>query len=141
MSHLRYLGAIDQGTSSTRFILFTSHGAVVDKHQIPLTSHHPSHLHGWTEQSPLDMLRDALHCIDTVMARHPDKPVAAVGVTNQRETTVVWDRDTGEPVHDAIVWHDSRTAGLVGEVTARDSGGSTRGGSGRGCPSRPTSAL
>ena len=116
---VRYLGAIDQGTSSSRFILYTSDGQLVDKQQQPIQQLHTPHQPGWTEQSPVELLQSVRACIDAVMARHPHVQLAALGVTNQRETTLVWDRRTGEAVHNAVVWHDGRTSGVVGEWVRR----------------------
>ena len=120
---VRYLGAIDQGTSSSRFILYTSDGQLVDKHQQPIQLIHTPHQPSWTEQSPAELLTSVRTCIDTVMQRHPHVQLTALGVTNQRETTVVWDRRTGEAVHNAIVWHDGRTSGVVEEWVRRRKGG------------------
>ena len=119
---VRYLGAIDQGTSSSRFILYTSDGQLVDKHQQPIHPIHTAHQPSWTEQSPIELLTSVRSCIDTVMQRHPHVQLTALGVTNQRETTLVWDRRTGEPVHNAIVWHDGRTSDVVAEWERRAGG-------------------
>lgn len=114
------VGAIDEGTSSARFILFRAETTdIVCSHQMPLEQLTPQE--GWVEQDPLLYLSVVRECI----ARTVEKLVAlggsvadirAVGVTNQRETTIVWDRATGEPLHNAIVWLDMRTASTVDEL-------------------------
>ena len=105
----RHLLAIDQGTTSTRTILFDSETRVAASAQAEFAQHYPER--GWVEHDPEDIWRDTLatarRAIDKggVAARD----IAAIGITNQRETVVLWDRATGEPVHRAIVWQDRRT--------------------------------
>ncbi len=118
MSEPRYVLAIDQGTTSTRAILFDRAGAPVSAAQQEFTQHFPQD--GWVEhdvdeiwQLVLAVVRGAL---DRAGASAAD--VAAIGITNQRETTVVWDRASGEPVHRAIVWQDRRTAPVCARLTA-----------------------
>ena len=107
--------AIDQGTTSTRAILFDAHGQPVASAQREIAQHYPRP--GWVEhdaeeiwQSVLATCRDAIASSGVDIAR-----IAGIGITNQRETSVVWDRASGAPVHRAIVWQDRRTA----EVCAR----------------------
>ena len=99
--------AIDQGTTSSRAILFSSGGDVLDVQQKELTLHYPEK--GWVEQNPDDIWNDTKECVEKILHAADEKPVA-IGITNQRETTIVWDRKTGEPVYNAIVWQDRRTA-------------------------------
>ena len=115
------IGAIDQGTTSTRFIVFDHAGQVVAMAQRPHAQYFPQP--GWVEHDALEILGNTLAVIDEALAA-ADLTVAdlvAVGITNQRETTVVWDRATGEPVHHAIVWQDTRTDGIVDRL-AGDAG-------------------
>lgn len=102
--------AIDQGTTSTRAILFDSTAGPVAVAQRELKQHYPEP--GWVEHDPEDIWRDTLAVTREAVADVDLARVAAIGITNQRETVVVWDRSTGEPVHRAIVWQDRRTAAL-----------------------------
>lgn len=110
----KYIGAIDQGTSSSRFILFDADGNIAHKHQVEFKSYTPHP--GWVEHDPLEIMHSVTTCMEEVMKGVPASEVAAIGITNQRETTVVWDRVTGKPLHRAIVWLDTRTRGLVDEL-------------------------
>jgi glycerol kinase len=109
MSRPAYVLAIDQGTTSTRAILFDAAGRPRSTAQIELTQRHPRP--GWVEHDPEEIWRSVVStCREAAAAA--DGPIAAIGLTNQRETTVLWDRATGHPVHHAIVWQDRRTAEL-----------------------------
>lgn len=108
--------AIDQGTTSTRAILFDSSAQPVAIAQRELQQHYPQP--GWVEHDPEDIWRDVLGVCREALARIDIRRVAGIGITNQRETAVVWDRATGEPVHRAIVWQDRRTAERCAEIKA-----------------------
>ena len=109
---MAYILALDQGTTSSRAILFDPRGAIagVAQHEFPQIFPAP----GWVEHDPLDILTSQLSAAVEVLGKAGIGPrdVAALGITNQRETTVVWDRETGKPVCNAIVWQDRRTAPL-----------------------------
>lgn len=102
-----YILAIDQGTTSTRVVALDQNQSVLASHQVPLQQYYPAD--GWVEHDADAIWQAVLTCLDTVIARTPGKPVA-IGVTNQRETTIAFDRTTGTPLHRAIVWQDRRTA-------------------------------
>ncbi|TGN41372.1 glycerol kinase GlpK [Marinobacter confluentis] len=106
----QYILSIDQGTTSSRAILFTLDGNIHATSQQEFTQHFPAS--GWVEHDPEDIWRSVQDTCRDVMEKGCDEndEVVAVGITNQRETTVVWDRATGEPVYPAIVWQDRRTA-------------------------------
>ena len=106
--------AIDQGTTSTRAILFDSTAQPVAIAQRELQQHYPEL--GWVEHDPEDIWRDALAVSREALEGVDIQRVAAIGITNQRETAVVWNRSTGEPVHRAIVWQDRRTAERCAEL-------------------------
>ena len=108
----RYVGAIDQGTTSTRFIVFDRAGAAIASAQMEHRQIFPKP--GWVEHDPDEIWRNTQIVIDRALTGSGLSPLdlAAVGITNQRETTVLWDRD-GVPVHNAIVWQDTRVAALV----------------------------
>lgn len=112
----RYVAAIDQGTSSSRCILFDREGSVAGAGQREHAQLHPRA--GWVEHDPLEIVANVRAVIADALAAAGAGAgdVAAVGITNQRETTVLWDRLTGEPVHNAIVWQDTRTAPLVAQL-------------------------
>lgn len=98
--------AIDQGTSSSRAMCFDMHGNVHGIAQKELRLFYPHS--GWVEQNPEDIWNDARACLRDISAQHPD--ARAIGITNQRETTILWDKRTGKPFYNAIVWQDRRTA-------------------------------
>ena len=106
----QYVIALDQGTTSSRAILFDRTGAIVSQGQYPLPQHYPQP--GWVEHDPMDILRTQLMALAEAYekAAVPPGDIAALGVTNQRETAVVWEKDTGRPVMNAIVWQCRRTA-------------------------------
>ena len=116
-----YVGALDQGTTSTRFIVFDHGGSIVAAEQREHEQIYPGP--GWVEHDPLVIWARCQEVIHGALAKAGLRAtdLAAVGVTNQRETTVVWDRRTGWPIYNAIVWQDTRTAGIVEEL-ARDGG-------------------
>jgi glycerol kinase len=109
----RYIGAIDQGTTSSRFIVFDQSGRVVSVAQKEHAQIYPQP--GWVEHAPLEIWRNTQEVIGGALAREGLTPadIAAIGITNQRETTVLWDRTTGEPLHNALVWQDTRVGDLV----------------------------
>jgi glycerol kinase len=108
MSATDYLLAIDQGTTSTRAILFDAAGTVrnVARRDLPQIYPRP----GWVEHDPEEIWQAVLATCREAIATAGGKPIAAIGITNQRETTVLWERRSGRPVHNAIVWQDRRTA-------------------------------
>jgi glycerol kinase len=116
----RYVAAIDQGTTSTRAILFDADGGVASLAQ---REHRQIHPHpGWVEHDAEEVWQRTCEVIGEALerARTTVGDVAAIGIANQRETTVLWDRRSGQPVHNAIVWQDTRTAALVHELAGRD---------------------
>src|SRR5918912_2162022 len=108
-----YVGAIDQGTTSSRFILFDRDGRIVAVDQREHEQITPRA--GWVEHDPKEVWRRTREVIGGALANSDLEAgdIAAIGITNQRETTVVWDRETGEPVYNAIVWQDTRTDAIV----------------------------
>ncbi len=109
----QYVGAIDQGTTSSRFMLFDKDGRIVSVDQREHEQITPRA--GWVEHDANEIWRRTREVIGGAMAKPEGEAgdIAAIGITNQRETAVVWDRETGEPVHNAIVWQDTRTDELV----------------------------
>lgn len=113
---MKYVLAIDQGTTSTRAILFDENMIPAATAQQEFTQHFPKS--GWVEHAPEDLLNTTLRTCQNVIAAHGIAPadIASIGITNQRETTLVWDKTTGKAVHNAIVWQDRRTAPFCAEL-------------------------
>lgn len=114
----QFVLAIDQGTTSSRAIVFAADGQIVAVSQQPIACRFPRN--GWVEQDPEEIWQSVLTVGREALAK-AGVSVAAVGITNQRETTVLWDRATGAPVYDAIVWQDRRGAELCQELKAEGS--------------------
>ena len=108
--------ALDQGTTSSRAILFDTSGSIVATSQREFSQIFPRS--GWVEHDPVEIWESQIGVAEEVLqsAGLQASDVAAVGITNQRETTVIWDRATGEPIHNAIVWQDRRTAATCDQL-------------------------
>ncbi len=119
---IRFIGAIDQGTTSTRFMIFDYQGREVARHQ----SEHAQILPraGWVEHDATEIYRRTCECIEgaLVKANLTARDIAAIGITNQRETTVIWNRRTGEPLYNAIVWQDTRTDFIMHKLEENGAG-------------------
>ncbi|XP_015120860.1 glycerol kinase isoform X2 [Diachasma alloeum] len=114
------IGAIDEGTSSVRFLVFAADNSeVLTYHQIAIPLSYPKE--GWVEQDPLEILTAVRECLNQTVVnlqqlRIDPSDIVAIGIANQRETTVVWDSTTGEPLYNAIVWMDMRTTSIVDDI-------------------------
>ncbi|XP_066993555.2 glycerol kinase 3 [Anabrus simplex] len=114
------VGAIDEGTSSARFLVFSSRTSeVIASHQIETNNIYPQE--GWVEQDPMEILNAVQECVEKTTAKLSEKgielsDIVTVGITNQRESTIVWDPTTGKPLHNAIIWLDMRTAPTVDQL-------------------------
>ncbi|MDE2184940.1 MAG: glycerol kinase, partial [Alphaproteobacteria bacterium] len=126
ISEAPYLLAIDQGTTSTRAMLFDIQGRPLASHSIQFRQIYPEN--GWVEHDPEEIWQSVLACCRIAARGVAAREIAGVGITNQRETAVIWDRSTGRPIHNAIVWQDRRTAerchvlkgmGLEGRIAAK----------------------
>ncbi len=115
----RYVMALDQGTTSSRAMVFDERGSVVSVDQYEFTQHFPKP--GWVEHDPLEIwetqLRAARGALEKARATASD--LSAIGITNQRETALIWDRSSGEPIHPAIVWQSRQTASICDELRSR----------------------
>jgi glycerol kinase len=112
-----YILVLDEGTTSTRAMLFARDGVLVASAQEPLTQHYPQA--GWVEHDPQEIWDKTLACaLDVVPAAGGAASIACIGITNQRETVVAWDRETGEPLTRAIVWQDRRTEPFCASLRA-----------------------
>ena len=114
----KYIMALDQGTTSSRVIIFNKKGEIVSKAQTEFTQYYPQN--GWVEHDPNEILFSEMQAILAVLRQEKVNPkdIAGIGITNQRETTIVWDKETGKPVYNAIVWQCRRTADYCEELKA-----------------------
>lgn len=112
----KFIVALDQGTTSSRTILFNGQGQLFDMAQQEFEQIFPQS--GWVEHNPKEILDSQLNTLKTVLKKNSisAEQIAGIGITNQRETTVIWDKNTGEPIHNAIVWQDRRTAPICEEL-------------------------
>ncbi|MBE6482667.1 MAG: glycerol kinase GlpK [Actinomyces ruminicola] len=122
----KFVLAIDQGTTSSRAIIFNHSGEVVAIGQKEFTQIFPNP--GWVEHDPVEIWESVRAVVAEALqkAEINRHSLAAVGITNQRETTIVWDKNTGEPIYNAIVWQDTRTASIAREIAAGDPLGTER---------------
>lgn len=119
MSNSTFVLAIDNGTTSTRAIVFDHEGHKKGTGQLETTQIFPKS--GWVEHDPLEIWANTVKVIELALeqAKATSNQIAAIGITNQRETTVLWDKVTGIPVYNAIVWQDTRTQGIIDDVAAK----------------------
>ncbi len=115
---MRYIAAIDQGTTSTRFIIFDAKGQIISSAQREHTQHYPKP--GWVEHDPMEIYENAKLVVAEALIKGGllIENIAAIGITNQRETTLVWNKHTGMPYYNALVWQDTRTTSMVNDLTA-----------------------
>ncbi|SMQ48503.1 unnamed protein product [Zymoseptoria tritici ST99CH_1A5] len=118
-----FIGSIDQGTTSSRFIIFDGTGEPVASHQHEFHQHYPES--GWHEHDPKELVASVEVCVKKATHAftelgHDLDDLRVIGITNQRETALVWDYETGEPLHNAIAWPDTRTKGLVRDLKAKE---------------------
>ncbi|MEO1889899.1 MAG: glycerol kinase GlpK [Cycloclasticus sp.] len=108
----KYIISLDQGTSSSRAVLFNDDAKIVDIAQREFTQYFPKQ--GWVEHDPIEIWQCQLGVLTKLLAKNnlTGKDIAAIGITNQRETTVLWDKLTGQPIYNAIVWQDKRTSAM-----------------------------
>ncbi len=118
VTHGKYVGAIDQGTTSTRFMVFGHQGEVLASAQLEHRQIYPQP--GWVEHDPFEIWTNTRQVIETALdqAGLGARNLVAVGITNQRETTLLWDRRSGKPLHNALVWQDTRVAGEVAALAS-----------------------
>ena len=115
---MKYILSLDQGTTSSRAIIFDRAGSVVAMAQREFKQHYPQP--GWVEHDANEIWATQRAVMDEVLMRAKTnaREIAAIGIANQRETTVVWDRKTGQPIAPAIVWQDRRTAAVCAQLKA-----------------------
>ena len=111
---MKYFGAIDQGTTSSRFIVFDENGSIVNQHQQELTQYLPNEVS--VEHDPNEIWESVVNCINKVNIEFKIDQLDSIGITNQRETTLAWRKSTEEPLHNALVWQDTRTQSICDEL-------------------------
>jgi len=111
---MKYFGAIDQGTTSSRFIVFDENGSIVKQHQQEFTQYLPNEVS--VEHDPNEIWESVLNCINEVNKEFLIDQLDSIGITNQRETTLAWRKSTGKPLHNALVWQDTRTQNICDEL-------------------------
>lgn len=122
MMNKRYLVALDQGTTSSRAVVFTLEGHMIASSAKEFSQHYPRP--GWVEHDPADILSTQIESLRAAVRKAEISPseIAAIGITNQRETALIWDRQSGQCMHNAIVWQCRRTAGMVDELKEKGYG-------------------
>jgi len=115
---MKYFGSIDQGTTSSRFIVFNELGQIVAKHQQELKQYYPNEVS--VEHDPMEIWESVKNCIAKVDKEFSISQLNSIGITNQRETTLAWRKSTGNPLHNAIVWQDTRTQNICDEIKEID---------------------
>jgi glycerol kinase len=119
MGNKDYILAIDQGTTGTKVVVFDHSGSIVGEANREIKQYYPNP--GWVEYDPMEYWNTTMSSIDEVFrdSRLTAQQISSIGITCQRETTILWDRDTGEPVHNAIVWQCRRTAEICDRLKAQ----------------------
>ena len=112
---MEYFGAIDQGTTSSRFIVFDNKGNIVEQHQEEFTQYFPDEYS--VEHNPEEIWISVVNCINEVLKKININDIKSIGISNQRETTVAWSKSTGKPLFNAIVWQDTRTQSICDDIS------------------------
>ena len=111
---MKYFGAIDQGTTSSRFIVFNENGKIISQHQQELIQYFPDEVS--VEHDPIEIWKSVKNCINEVDKQFSISQLSSIGITNQRETTLAWSKSSGEPLFNALVWQDTRTQYICDEL-------------------------
>ena len=115
---MKYFGCIDQGTTSSRFIVFNDKGQIVASQQQELTQYLPNEVS--VEHDPIEIWDSVKNCISKIDDEFSINQLDSIGITNQRETTLAWRKSTGVPLHNALVWQDTRTQNICDEIKQID---------------------
>ena len=105
---MKYIIALDQGTTSSRALLINKEGKLIDIKQKEFKQIYPKQ--GWVEHDPVEILNSQMEVFEMLVSSISLSDIISIGITNQRETTVIWDKETGKPFYNAIVWQDKRTS-------------------------------
>ena len=111
---MKYIIALDQGTTSSRALLINEVGKLIDAKQKEFKQIFPKQ--GWVEHDPIEILNTQLEVFEELISTISLNDIISIGITNQRETTVIWDKETGKPLYNAIVWQDKRTSGICDQM-------------------------
>ena len=111
---MKYILAIDQGTTGSRAVIYDKRGRKIISAYEEFPQYFPKP--GWVEHDPEEIWQSVYNSIQKVLKKIPADRIQAIGITNQRETTVLWDKETGKPIYNAIVWQDKRTADLCNRL-------------------------
>ena len=111
---MKYFGAIDQGTTSSRFIVFNENGNIISQHQQEFKQYLPNEVS--VEHDPIEIWESVKNCINEVDKNFSISQLSSIGITNQRETTLAWSKSTGKPLFNALVWQDTRTQDICDEL-------------------------
>ena len=111
---MKYIIALDQGTTSSRALLINEVGKLIDVKQKEFKQIFPKQ--GWVEHDPIEILNTQLEVFEELISTISLNDIISIGITNQRETTVIWDKETGKPLYNAIVWQDKRTSGICDQM-------------------------
>ena len=109
---------IDQGTTSTKAMLFDLNGNKLDSCQKSFQQIFPNN--GWVEHNPQEIIKTVIDCCNEIISNNLDKKICSISITNQRETVIVWDKITGKPIYNAIVWQDRRTEEFCKKLKEKD---------------------
>ena len=111
--------SIDQGTTGSTALVFSREGKIIGRAYSEFTQSYPQP--GWVEHDPLEILNSQIEVFEDLLSSNSIDPksIISLGITNQRETTVLWDKDTGKPLYNAIVWQDKRTANICEKINYR----------------------
>ena len=111
---MKYIVSLDQGTTSSRAILIDENGKLIDIKQKEFKQIFPDQ--GWVEHDPNEILKSQIDVFEELVSSISLSDIVSIGITNQRETTVIWDKDTGKPLYNAIVWQDKRTSSICDQM-------------------------
>ena len=111
---MKYIVSLDQGTTSSRAILINENGKLIDIKQKEFKQIFPHQ--GWVEHDPNEILKSQIDVFEELVSSISLSDIVSIGITNQRETTVIWDKDTGKPLYNAIVWQDKRTSSICDQM-------------------------
>ena len=111
---MKYIVSLDQGTTSSRAILINENGKLVDIKQKEFKQIFPHQ--GWVEHDPNEILKSQIDVFEELVSSISLSDIVSIGITNQRETTVIWEKDTGKPLYNAIVWQDKRTSSICDQM-------------------------
>ena len=115
---MKYIVSLDQGTTSSRAILINENGKLIDIKQKEFKQIFPHQ--GWVEHDPNEILKSQIDVFEELVSSISLSDIVSIGITNQRETTVIWDKDTGKPLYNAIVWQDKRTSSICDQMKRDD---------------------